>query len=133
MWSSLNNCRDGALLFLRVALGGFYFWIHGFQRIAGGPKAWQAAGAGMEHLHLGFFPLAWGFLGACAATVGVLLVILGLCFRPACLLISGALIALSFIQVETLGVVRSAHSIELAIVAVTLLFLGPGRYSFDGA
>ncbi len=132
MWSSLNHFRDGALLFLRVALGSFYFWIHGFQRMAGGPKAWQEAGAGMEHLQLGFFPLAWGFLGACAATVGVLLMILGLYFRPACLLISGTLMVLSFIQVETLGVVRSAHSIELAIVAVALLFLGPGKYSFDG-
>ena len=36
MWKNLSNFSDVALLFLRVTLGGFFIWIHGWPKLAGG-------------------------------------------------------------------------------------------------
>src|SRR3954462_15999301 len=99
MWSSLNNHRDGALLFLRIALGSFYIWIHGWARIAGGLTGWRHAGASMKVFGITFLPELWGFMGAFAATVGVLFLVLGLLFRPACLLITLTLAVVCIIGV----------------------------------
>ena len=133
MWSSLNQFRDGALLFLRLALGSFYIWLHGWSLMAGGVAGWKKAGWAMQHIGINFLPAAWGFMGAFAATVAIVLLILGLCFRPACLLILITLTVVAIARIKSGGVAGSYHSIEMAIVIFSLLFIGPGRYSFDKA
>ena len=136
MWSSLSKYRDGALLFLRVALGTFYIWLHGWQRLMGGKAgavaAWKQAGKMMKELGIDFAPAAWGFMGAMAATLAVVLMILGFWFRPACLYILITLAILFCIRIETGSTIgKLSDLIELAILLLSLLFIGPGKYSID--
>lgn len=131
MWSSLGKYRDGALLFLRLALGTFYTWMHGWSQLAGGLPAWKKTGLAMKHIGITFAPGLWGFLAAIAATIAIGFLILGLFFRPACLLIFLTLLVAASITVESVGLARSAHTVEFAILVFSLLFIGPGRYSVD--
>ncbi len=131
MWSALNNFRNGALLFLRVAMGGFYIWLHGWSRLAGGIATWKKLGLPMKQIGITFFPEFWGFMVAFASTVAVILVILGFAFRPACLLILVTLGIAIVIGIESSGIAKTSHLIELAILVASLIFIGPGRYSFD--
>ncbi len=131
MWSSLGNYRDCALLFLRLALGIFYTWTHGWSQLAGGPSAWKHTGLAMKHIGISFAPTFWGFLAALAATGAIGFVILGLFFRPACLLIFLTLLVAASITIESVGIPRSSHTIELAILVLSLIFIGPGKYSVD--
>ncbi|MDB6173485.1 MAG: DoxX family protein [Chthoniobacteraceae bacterium] len=136
MWSSLSNYRDGALLFLRVGLGTFYIWLHGWSRLVGGKAGaiatWKQAGRVMKDVGISFAPEAWGFMGAMASTLAVALVILGFWFRPACLYIFLVLIVMLSIGLETgssLG--KLSNAVQLAILVLSLLFIGPGKFSID--
>ena len=88
MWKNLSNFRDGALLFLRVALGGFFIYAHGWPLLAGGLARWKVTGLAMRHLGISFWPGYWGFMAAFAESVGVGLLMLGLFFRPSALLLA---------------------------------------------
>jgi putative oxidoreductase len=129
MWSSLKNYSDGALLFVRVALGGLILWIHGWPKLAGGMASWKAYAA--RELHITLWPAFWGFLATFAETAGCTLLILGLLFRPSCLLLL-LIMAVATVADYTSGGLRpAAHAMEMALFFLALLFVGPGRFSFD--
>ncbi len=132
MWSSLKNYSDGALLFVRVALGTLILWLHGWPKLAGGIGAWKRYS--VRELHIDFWPGFWGFAATFAETVGCALLILGLMFRPSCLLL--LILALFTAVVDYtgggLGPI-SEHGFEMALFFLCLLFIGPGRMSFDKA
>ncbi len=130
MWSSLNNCRDGGLLFLRVALGLFYIWIHGWGRLAGGVATWKKLGTPMKHIGIGFLPEVWGFIAACASTIGVVFLIIGFVFRPSALVIFITLTVAVIAGIAGSTIGKTSDIIEMAILVLGLLFIGPGRYSF---
>jgi putative oxidoreductase len=77
--------RDAGLLVLRLGLGGFFIWAHGWPKLAGGVEKWRGIGAAMQHLGIDFWPVVWGFLATLAETLGAFLVAIGLFFKPACL------------------------------------------------
>ena len=131
MWKNLSNFRDGALLFLRVALGGFFIYAHGWRELAGGLVRWKGIGAAMKHLGITFWPGFWGFMAAFSESIGVAFLILGLFFRPSALLlvITMSVAALSEYRAHGLG--EASHAIELALVFTALIFIGPGKYSLD--
>ena len=131
MWSSLGNYRDAALLFLRVALGSFFIYAHGWAKLAGGLPKWKELGKAMKHVGLDFWPAAWGFMAAFSESIGAGLIVLGLFFRPACVLILLTMTVAAAMLSQDGNLIKASHPIEMAIVFFTLLFIGPGKYSVD--
>lgn len=131
MWKNLSNFRDGALLFLRVALGSFFIYAHGWPELAAGQARWKVIGAAMNHLGINFWLEFWGFVAAFSQSIGVGFLILGLFFRPSALLLVITLSVTAFSEYHTKGHVGASHALELALVFTALIFIGPGKYSLD--
>ena len=130
--TSLTRFRDWGLLFLRVALGAFYLYVHGWHKLAGGIHAWREIGLAVRYAGIHFAPVFWGLMAALSETLGCVLVILGFLFRPACLLIFITLCVASAMHLRKgQGLETASHAIELAILFFSLLFIGPGKYSLD--
>lgn len=132
MWASLKNYSDGALLFLRLTLGPLGIYLYGWPALAGGVTRWHAMGQTMKHVGISLAPTMWGFLAASAESVGIVLMIIGVFFRPSCLAVSLTVTVVA--AAEYFGshsLAHSGHEIELALFLFTLLFVGPGRFSVD--
>jgi putative oxidoreductase len=132
IFDSLGKYRNTSLLIIRIGLG-IMFMVHGFPKLAGGPAAWEGLGGSMKLVHIDFFPVFWGFMAAVAEGIGGLLLILGLFFRPATILliITMCIAALVHLSNPKEGLSEASHAIELGVVFLGLLFLGPGKYSVD--
>ena len=129
--SNLGKYKNTGLLIMRVGLGTM-FMFHGYPKLLGGPDNWTAVGDAMKHTGVTFFPAGWGFLAAATETFGGFLVLLGLAFRPATLLLSITMIVASIMHLKTGdGLNGASHAVEAAIVFIGLTIIGPGRYSVD--
>jgi putative oxidoreductase len=129
--NKLGNYKNFGLLIIRVGLG-IMFIYHGFPKLTGGVKSWHDLGESTKYVGIRFLPVVWGLLAAVVETFGGFLLVIGLGFRPVCLLliINLAVAAAShFGHGDGLG--GAAHAIEDAIMFAGLLFVGPGRYSVD--
>jgi putative oxidoreductase len=133
MWAFLSRNRDAGLLLLRLGLGGFFIWVHGWPKLAGGVAKWKEVGGAMEHVGITFWPVMWGFLATLAETLGALLVAIGLFFRPACLVLAIAMTIAAISSYSNKGgsLVGASHAIEVGIVFFSLIFIGAGKYSVD--
>ena len=131
IWTNLGKFRDFGLLLLRALFGLYMAFGHGLGKITGGPEQWAGLGGTMEIFGLGFAPTFWGFMAAVAEFVGALLVAIGFLTRPAALLL-----------VLNMSVAATAHitgaidggpemALLYGIVFLSLLFIGPGKYSVD--
>lgn len=134
LFGNLGNYKNFGLLIIRVGLG-IMFIYHGFPKLQGGVKTWEMLGAATSVVGVHFWPIVWGFLCALTETVGGFLLIIGLAFRPVCLLL---LINLTVAALSSLhqagpegGLMNASHAIEDAIMFAGLLFVGPGKYSAD--
>src|SRR5579862_3769384 len=126
--TSLTKYRDWGLLFLRVALGAFYFYVHGWHKLAGGVHAWREIGSAVRYTGIHFGWVFWGLMAALSETLGCVLVVLGFLFRPACLLLFITLVIASLSDMHLhrgRGLEDASHPIELAILFFSLLFIGP--------
>lgn len=126
-WASV----DLALLVLRVGIGVSFVFVYGAQKMAGGPGTWANLGQNMAVFGVTVWPTAWGFLAALAEFGGGILLILGLFFRPALVLMLGTMFVAAVGHVS--GQIDGGpwHATEMATVFVALFVLGPGRYSLD--
>ncbi|GIV59403.1 MAG: hypothetical protein KatS3mg043_0492 [Rhodothermaceae bacterium] len=130
--SGKGRLIDLGLLVLRVGIGLTYITLHGWGKLVGGPERWAQVGQAVSHLGIEFGFVFWGFLAACAETVGGLLLALGLFFRPACLWLLGTMsVAVAFHLGRGDGWGGAAHALKGAVLFFSLLFIGPGRYSLD--
>ena len=125
--TGLTKYRDHGLLLLRVGLG-VAFMIHGFPKLMGGPDTWTGLGS-----RVGLpLPVVFGFIAAVSETVGGLLLILGLYFRVACILLAGTMAgALTYHLKDGDGFNEFSHALESLIVFAALILIGPGKYSVD--
>ena len=123
----LAKYRETGLLLMRVGLGVLFIILTG-PVLLGGPNAWAHNGDAIRNLGLHNHFQFWGFLGALLGCAGGALMIFGLFFRL------GVLLVFVITIVHLLGI-RSYRAelpaIELAIMLVGLLFVGPGKYSVD--
>ena len=131
MWKNLSNYRDAALLFLRVTLGIEYIYVHGWPKLAGGLAKWKAVGGAMRHVGITFWPAFWGFMAAFSESIGMGLLIIGLAFRPSCLLLVITMTVAALSDYHAHGLGQASHALELALVFGSLIFIGPGKYSVD--
>ncbi|MDP9047608.1 MAG: DoxX family membrane protein, partial [Bacteroidota bacterium] len=86
MTKKQTTYRDLGILIIRIGLG-IMFIYHGYPKLTGGIKTWQALGSATKYVGIYFWPVLWGFLSALAEALGGLLLAIGLAFRPVCLLL----------------------------------------------
>ncbi|QXU41433.1 MULTISPECIES: DoxX family protein [Pedobacter] len=128
---NLGKYRNTGLLLIRIGLG-VMFIIHGFPKLAGGPDGWTGLGGSMKVIGINFLPVFWGFMAAVSETFGGFLLIVGLFFRPALILLIFTMIIAALVHFgKGDGLQGASHAIELGIVFFGLIFIGPGKYSVD--
>ena len=129
--SKIENFKDQGLLIARIGLGGMMIF-HGLPKLIGGVAKWEAIGGSMQNLGITFIPVFWGFMASAAEGVGGLLILLGLLFRPAALLIIFTMIVAAIQHLSAGdGLMGASHAIETGLAFFILLFPGPGRFSLD--
>lgn len=130
--SNLGKYKNTGLLITRVGLG-IMFLYHGYPKVLGGPDTWAKIGASTKYVGIHFLPTFWGFMATCSETFGGFLLVIGLAFRPVCILLLCTLIVAVFMHLGSGdGLDKASHAIEDAVMFAGLLFIGPGRYSVDG-
>ena len=132
IFDSLSKYRNTGLLILRVGIGAMMM-VHGFPKLAGGTEMWTGVGKSMGLIGIDFLPIFWGFMAAATETIGGFLLILGLFFRPANMLLVFTMIIAALVHLSDpkQGLKEASHAIELGIIFFSLIFIGPGKYSID--
>ncbi|MDZ7681217.1 MAG: DoxX family protein [Fodinibius sp.] len=126
-----SEYRNIGLLILRIGLG-IMFILHGYPKMFGGPDTWVQVGTATQYLGIDFAPMFFGFMAGVAEFFGGIFLLLGLFFTP-----SVALLFIVMLVATTKHVgagdefVFYAHSIEMAIVFLSLIFIGPGEHCLD--
>lgn len=130
-WRILRKYDDLALLLVRLGLGAMFLY-RGWPKLIGGPEYWEKLGQAMRYAGVYTVPMAWGLAAALSEFVGGFCLILGFLFRPACLLLAITMgVAANMHLGKGEGILAASHALELGVVFLGLLFLGPGRYSVD--
>jgi putative oxidoreductase len=125
-----SKLKDWGLLLLRLGIGGMFAYLHGWDKMTGGPEKWAGSGDAMKHLGITFLPAFWGFMAAFAESVGGICVMLGLFFRP-----MAAMIAFTMFVAATMhySVPAMRKGLEypavLCLVMAALVVTGPGRFA----
>lgn len=128
---SLTKYRDMGLLILRVGIG-IMFLYHGIPKLSGGPEKWEKLGMAMNYVGIKFIPVFWGFMAAFSESFGGICIILGLFFRPACMLLTITMAVAAIMHIRKGdGLNVASHAIEGGIVFLSLILIGPGKYSID--
>ena len=131
IWQHLDKYRDHGLLVLRLGIGSM-FLFHGVPKLMGGPAVWKKLGGAMAYFGIKFAPTFFGFMAAFAEAIGGCCFILGLFYRPACILLGITMIvAANFHLGKGDGLKGASHAIELGIIFWSMILIGPGAYSMD--
>jgi len=129
--SSLSNYKNFGLLIIRAGLG-IMFIYHGYPKLLGGIHSWEGLGQSTRYVGIHFLPAVWGLLAALTEVFGGFLLIIGLAFRPVCILLVCTLIVAAASHFGKGGGLGDAsNAIEDAVMFAGLLFVGPGKYSVD--
>jgi putative oxidoreductase len=133
---SFGKYRDTGLLVLRILIG-ISFLAHGLPKLTEGPELWIKIGKSMQFVGLTAYPLFWGLMSAMTESVGGFLLLIGFCFRPACLflVINMAVATIMHFHTTPGDLFEkwqiASHAIELGSVFLSLLLIGPGKFSVD--
>jgi len=108
------------------------FIMHGLPKLTGGPEKWAMLGDTMKSLGIDFAPTVWGFMGAFSECVGGLLLAIGLFTRPACIALLATMIVAASMHISKGDpFVKYSHAVEAGILFISLILIGPGKYSLD--
>ncbi|MBD3297991.1 MAG: DoxX family membrane protein [candidate division Zixibacteria bacterium] len=128
---------DLGLLVLRLGIGLSMLIFHGWGKLSGGPERWEGVGSQMANLGIDFFPVFWGFMAAFSEFFGSALLVLGVFFRPAALLLIGTMVVAAIRHLSLpagepgSGFSGASHALEFLTVYVALFLSGPGRYKLS--
>lgn len=135
LFSSDEISVDFGLLLARIGVGLSMVIFHGYAKITGGPELWTKIGGAMENVNITVFPVVWGFLAAFAESVCSCLLIVGVLFRPAALLLACTMFVATMRHLNlpadnpNSGWSGASHALELMCIYLCFLFTGPGRFS----
>lgn len=131
-FSWLGQYRDVGLLFLRAGIGVIMVF-HGWPKLAGGQGKWVAVGTAMQYLGIAFWPIFWGFLAAMSETLGGALLAIGFLTRPAAFAIAFTMAVATVMVYHTSGgaFAEWTNPAVIGIVCLSLILIGPGKYSID--
>jgi len=128
---NLDKHRELGILMLRVGIG-LMFMFHGWPKISGGAETWLKLGMAMKVLGIGFMPVFWGFMSASTEFLGGLLLAIGLLTRPVAMALVFNMVVAVLLKFNTgAGLGGASQAIEVGIVFLSLVFIGPGKYSVD--
>jgi putative oxidoreductase len=131
LFASLGKYRNTGLLIIRLGLG-IMIMLHGYPKLLGGPEKWEVVGSSMKYLGISAAPSFWGLLAAATETFGGFLLLIGLAFRPVCLLLTCTMIVAATMHLKTsTDYMAASQAIEIGVVFFGMTFLGPGKYSID--
>ncbi len=125
---------DLGLLILRLGIGLSMLIFHGWGKITGGPERWEGIGGQMANLGVDFFPVFWGFMAAFSEFFASALLVVGVFFRPAALLLIATMFVAAIRHLSLpagepgAGFSGASHALEFLTVYVALFLMGPGRY-----
>jgi putative oxidoreductase len=135
--SNLQINLNLGLLVVRLGIGLSILGFHGYGKLTGGPEVWKMVGGAMGNLGLSFLPVFWGFLAMAAEFAGSILIMLGVLFRPATLVLAFTMFVAVIMHLNmpaenpNAGWSGASHALELLIVYVGLFLTGPGKYAFS--
>jgi putative oxidoreductase len=128
---NLGKYRNTGILILRIGLG-VMMMVHGLPKLMGGPEKWAGLGGSMKLVGIDFLPVFWGFMAAASEGIGGFLLLLGLFFRPVNLLLVITMMIAAMVHFSKGdGMQGASHAIELGVVFLSLILIGPGKYSVD--
>ena len=127
----LGKYRETGLLLIRVSLGLIFIGLIA-PVLWSGERSWEHFGSAMRHLDFHSNFKFWGVLGALVGCIGGVLMVLGLFFRIGVLLVLIiTLIHLAALWGSHAGLYPRLPALEISILLVSLLLIGPGKYSVD--
>ncbi len=122
-----SRYRETGLLLLRLGIG-LMFMAHGWPKLIGGAQVWESAGQAMSVVGINFAPAFWGFMAGFSEFFGGIALITGLFLRPFCVLLSLEMaVAATMHLSKGQGWTVASHAIELGILFLSLLLIGPGN------
>lgn len=134
LFHKLDRLRDFGLLILRVGIG-VAFVFHGYPKLLAGQTMWSQLGQALTSFGLELPPTVltvMGFLAALTETGGGALLVLGLLTRPACLALLGTMVVATVMHIRKGDDFKVySHALEAGILFLSLIFIGPGAYSWD--
>jgi len=132
----LSKYRDAGLLLLRILIG-LSFLAHGLPKLMDGPDLWIKLGKSMQFVGVGAYPIFWGLMAALSESVGGFLFLIGFAFRPACLFLLITMTVATTMHFHTTPGSFfdkwevASHATELGSLFLSLLLIGPGKFSVD--
>lgn len=127
----LEKQQDLGLLILRMGIG-ISFMFHGFPKLMGGPEAWTQLGGALGSMGIHFAPTFMGLVASLSEFVGGFLLVIGLFSRTACFFLLNTLIVATVMHLDQGHLfAKYSHPLELSILFLSLIFIGPGKYSLD--
>lgn len=128
----LDRFRDLGLLILRFGIGFMFIIVHGGPKIIAGPERWERVGSAMSSIGIDFLPTFWGFIASFTEFFGGIFLMLGLFFRPSLFFLTFTMFIATMLNFERHGTLAgAAHPLEVGLVFLALIFIGPGKYSLD--
>ncbi|MFH2036159.1 MAG: DoxX family protein [Candidatus Zixiibacteriota bacterium] len=137
LFSIKNLYPDWGLLVIRLGIGLSMMTLHGYGKLTAGPEMWTKLGGQMPSFGIDFLPVFWGFMAMFSEFFASLLIILGLFFRPAALLLVFTMMVAAITHLnmpagsERAGISGASHALEFMIVFLGLYFTGPGKFSIS--
>ena len=132
----LSKYRDTGLLLLRILIG-LSFLAHGLPKLMEGPDLWIKLGKSMQFVGVGSYPIFWGLMASLSESVGGFLFLIGFAFRPACLFLLTTMTVATIMHFHTTPGSFwekwevASHATELGSLFLSLLLIGPGKFSVD--
>jgi putative oxidoreductase len=137
MFSNLPINRNLGLLVIRLGIGLIMLVAHGYGKLTGGTETWAFVGTGVQSLGIGFAPAFWGFMAAFAEFVCSILIVLGVLFRPAVLMLAFTMLVAVLFHLNlppdnpNAGWSGASHALAFFVVYIGLFLTGPGKYAFS--